>query len=81
MRVVRLADILAAVDHDDGLARHGLAAIPADLIFGGLLPLIQARHQTGPVELQRLNLKAVLHCAWQNYFQNVASSQLPVTQV
>ena len=81
VRVVRLADILAAVESDEALARHGATETSTQLIYNNLLPLVQARHRTGPVALKHPDLGAMLQKAWRSFFKDVAGSKTPVTQV
>ena len=81
IRVVRLADLLAAVEGNQALARHELTQTYIDLIYGNLLPLLQSRHQSGPVAVMHLDLGAVLQSAWNSFLQEVAGSKTPVTQV
>ena len=82
LRVVRLADLLAAVESDEALARHGLTEASTDLMYSSyLLPLLQSRHQSGPVALHHLDLGAVLQSAWSTFLEEVADSNTPVTQV
>ena len=81
VRVVRLADILAAVEGDEALARHGATETSTQLIYDNLLPMVQARHRTGPVALKHQDLGAMLQKAWRSFFRDVAGSKTPVTQV
>ena len=82
LRVVRLADLLAAVESNEALARHGLTEASTDLIYSNyLLSLLQSRHQSGPVALHHLDLGAVLQSAWSSFLEEVAGSKTPVTQV
>ena len=80
-RFTRLGDILVAVEHHAGLARHGLTEAPAANLLFSLLPLFQARHNSGPVKLQRPNPDFVMLDVWRNYFKTLAGSKTPVSQV
>ena len=80
--VVRYSGVLAAVEQDAALARHGLTQEVLSAMLGiGLQPLLLARHSEGPLGLQSLDLEATARCAWLTYFKNCACSSIPVTQV
>ena len=80
-RVVRLQAVLAAVEQDAALARHGLTEPMMSTMLGpGLKALLLTRH-SGPQGLQPLNLEATQRCAWGLYFRSFACSRAPITQV
>ena len=81
-RVVQYSAVLAAVEQDAALARHGLTQKVLSAMLGiGLQPLLLARHSEGPLGLHSLDLEATARCAWLTYFKNCACSSTPVTQV
>ena len=52
-RLAWLSEVLAAIEHDAGLARLGLTEAVLSVMLGAALePVLQARHSTGPSGLQ-----------------------------
>lgn len=81
-RLAWLSEVLAAIEHDAGLARLGLTEAVLSVMLGAALePVLQARHSTGPSGLQSLDLEATECYAWLNYIKKRAYSKTPITQV
>lgn len=82
-RLAFLKGVLAAIEHDAGLARLGLTeAVLLGVLHGGLLkPVLMERHANGPSGLQSLDLELTQRYAWVSFINNRACSKNPVTQV
>lgn len=79
-QVVRLKEVLAAIEQHAALAQHGLTQALLSAILGfGLQSVLEARLVTGPQGLRDLDMKNVERLVWINFLHRVFRKS-PVTQ-
>ena len=80
--VITLKEVLDGIEHNHVFEKHGITEVAATGIYLLALPqLVEMRQATGPEGLKSLDLRAVQHFAWRNYFRKFAASKAPLTQV
>ena len=77
-----LKDVVARLETYAAFSNPGTSQrLLAALYTCPLVPVVEVRQTTGPIGLKSLDLEAIFQYAWLVYFETLAASKTPVTQV